>query len=136
MFGDGLRTCVPAKSIVASQEVTIRITNLPGPRRLLSGFTNLWSKYVLKWVLGKRNLHKKSEAYFVSENFHITLFTDILAGFTFNSEFPGRNVVFNKTIAGRRRTLLLYVSLVFPCISILCKRGINRPVISHSATPE
>ena len=24
-------------------------------------------------------------------------------------EFPGRNVVFNKTIAGRRRTLLLYL---------------------------
>ena len=27
-------------------------------------------------------------------------------------EFPGRNVVFNKTIAGRRRTLLLKVSNV------------------------
>ena len=51
------------------------------------------------------------------------VFTDILAGFTFNNgvlrlpaivllnteripEFPGRNVAFNKTIAGRRRTLL------------------------------
>ena len=30
MFGDGLRTCAPAKSIVTSQEVTIRIPNLPG----------------------------------------------------------------------------------------------------------
>ena len=28
-------------------------------------------------------------------------------------EFPGRNVVFNKTIAGRRRTLLLNLSLSF-----------------------
>ena len=55
-----------------------------------------------------------------------SIFTDILAGFTFNNrvlrfpaivlvlntrrrpEFPGRNVVFNtKTIAGKRRTLLL-----------------------------
>ena len=42
------------------------------------------------------------------------VFTDILSGFTFNNtererEFPGRNV-FNETIAGRRRTLLLNVS--------------------------
>ena len=55
------------------------------------------------------------------------IFTDILAGFTFSNrilrlpaiillnttffgrrpEFPGRNVMFNKMIAGRRRTLLL-----------------------------
>ena len=36
------------------------------------------------------------------------VFTDILAGFTFNNEFPGRNAVFNKTIAGKRRALLLF----------------------------
>ena len=29
MFGDGLRTCAPVKSIVTSQAVTIRFTNLP-----------------------------------------------------------------------------------------------------------
>ena len=28
------------------------------PSRLLSGFTNLCPKYVLKWALGNRNLHK------------------------------------------------------------------------------
>ena len=48
------------------------------------------------------------------------VFTDILAGFTFNNrvlrpeEGPrlrGRNVVYNNTIAGRRRTLLLLLDL-------------------------
>ena len=29
MFGDGLRTCTPVRSIVTSQEVTMRITHLP-----------------------------------------------------------------------------------------------------------
>ena len=33
--------------------------NYKPPRRLLLGITNLWPKYVLKWALGKRNLHKK-----------------------------------------------------------------------------
>ena len=37
--------------------------------------------------------------------FKIDLFTDILAGFSFNK-------VFNKTISGRRRTLLLKIDLV------------------------
>ena len=58
MNGDGLRTCAPVKSIKTSQQVFIGFKNLD-PSRLLSGFKNLWPKYVLKWVLGNRNLHKK-----------------------------------------------------------------------------
>ena len=47
-------------------EVTIGgyYKNYKPPRRLLSGFTNLWPKYVLKWALGNRNLHKKSDDYY------------------------------------------------------------------------
>ena len=54
-----------------------------------------------------------------------TLCTDILAGFTFNNRvlrFPaiGKSV-FNKTIAGRRRTLLLSLHFPLPKIRINCR---------------
>ena len=43
---------------------------------------------------------------------NLSVFTDILAGFIFNnSVLRRRNVAFNKTIAGRRRTLLLNLSV-------------------------
>ena len=41
------------------------------PRRLLSGFTNLWPKYVLKWALGNKNLHKKSKQLYGTHASHI-----------------------------------------------------------------
>ena len=49
-------------------------------------------------------------------------FTDILAGFTFNNRvlrLPAIVLLFNKTIAGRRRTLLLsfFISLFFIYLS-------------------
>ena len=58
MNGDGLRTCAPVKSIKTSQQVFIGFKNLPaGFYRELK--TSSWPKYVLKWALGNRNLHKK-----------------------------------------------------------------------------
>ena len=57
MNGDGFRTCAPVKSIKTSQQVFIGFKNLPAG--FLSGIKNLWPKYVLKWALGNRNLHKK-----------------------------------------------------------------------------
>ena len=44
----------------------------------------------------KKNFHRHSRWLYIQQQ------TDTLR----RPEFPGRNVVFNKTIAGRRRTLL------------------------------
>ena len=57
VYGGGLRTCAPVKSIKTSQQVFIGFKYLPAGH--FRGFTNLWPKYVLKWALGNRNLHKK-----------------------------------------------------------------------------
>ena len=60
---------------------------------------------------------------------HSLLFTDILAGFTFNNRalrLPA--IVFNKTIAGRPRTLLLHSLLSL----ILITGNICLPVVLYS----
>ena len=53
MFGDGLCTCAPANLSGGYYK------NYKPPRRLLSGFTNLWPKYVLKWGLAIETSIKK-----------------------------------------------------------------------------